>query len=244
MQKRHIQLRNEKEEALFREAVIKGVTVTDPKTGKPDIDPNRFKWPQHKEEALEVINSSAKAGPAISTPITANSVYADLFPADLSASSTSPASQNRDFMNIPPAEDPLLRLLASMIMKGGKRARANRIVARTMLIIHARTRAPALPIVRQAIFALSPSVKMRQATHGTKVVRTPMPLFEKQSIWQGIKWLKVHVEKGIGQLEEKLAREIILLANGTSKLLDNREKLHKEAMVNRYAVRLLFRRNC
>jgi len=123
-----------------------------------------------------------------------------------------------------------------MVMKGGNRARSDKIISQMLLIIHARTRAPALPIVRQAIFAVSPSVKLRGDMHGTKMVYVPIPLYEKQSVRQGVKWLIEQVlESRVGgfKLEERLAREIINIVRGESEVLKKRETAHRTAMVNR-----------
>lgn len=115
------------------------------------------------------------------------------------------------FMNIPPQEDPLLHLLASCIMRRGQRTRASKIVSRTLLHIHAYTRAPALPILRHAIFSIAPAVRTMNHKRSTKMVYKPVPLTEKQSIHRAIEWLlesTKHRRTG-DKLEERLAREII-----------------------------------
>ncbi|KAF5343565.1 hypothetical protein D9758_012955 [Tetrapyrgos nigripes] len=159
---------------------------------------------------------------------------------------TAPKESNAPpVMNIPPQEDPLLHYLASRIMQSGHRARANRIVARTLLNIHAYTRAPPLPILRQAIFKAAPAVRCLNHRIATKQVLKPIPLSEKQSIGRAITWILEEVEgypgskqvrQGGSQLEERLAREIIKIIKGESAVLATKEKVHREAMLNRGSV--------
>ncbi|KAF7301092.1 Ribosomal protein [Mycena indigotica] len=157
-------------------------------------------------------------------------------------------------LNIPPPEDPLLHLLASMIMTHGERAKANRIVSNTLLHIYTLTRAPPLPILRQAVLYASPAVKTMTRTHGAKIVHTPIALSEKQRTHYGISMLLEAAKKRTGRrLEERLAREMVdilqkvhtsIEANQRSGnvswggALDKKMEQHRFAMVNRGGVRI------
>ncbi|KAK0461757.1 ribosomal protein S7 domain-containing protein [Desarmillaria tabescens] len=146
-----------------------------------------------------------------------------------------PDDPKSTFMNIPPPEDPLLEFLATMIMKHGKKAKASKIVSRTLLHIHAYTRAPPLPILREALFAISPlTICLRVKTTALKHIMKPVPLSERRSLRKGISWLLDECKRpGPLSLEERLAREIIEIMNGTSKILGKRDSAHKEAMLNK-----------
>ncbi|KAG1753176.1 ribosomal protein S7 domain-containing protein [Suillus lakei] len=137
-------------------------------------------------------------------------------------------------MLIPPASDPLLHFLASSLLNHGKRARAERIVSRTLLYIHALTRAPPLPILRHALITASPAVKcISQKRSGKNVVR-PAALTEKQRIRAGVHAVLAASKNKSGKtVEERLAREIIAVVNGDSKAITDKELAHKQAMVNR-----------
>ncbi|KAK7049253.1 hypothetical protein VNI00_005854 [Paramarasmius palmivorus] len=176
------------------------------------------------KEALEILSSS---------PDPSSQGYN----AYLAAWSSSKNKSNQPpLMNIPPQEDPLLHYLASRIMRNGNRTRASRTISRTLLHLHAWTRQPPLPILRQAIFALAPAARVASQTHGAKIIQQPMPLSEKKGIYYAVKWLLEEVEgrNGGPTLEERLAREIILLVKGESKALDKKATFHKLAMSNRY----------
>ncbi|KAJ3760622.1 ribosomal protein S7 domain-containing protein [Lentinula raphanica] len=132
-------------------------------------------------------------------------------------------------------QDPLLEYLASRLMNHGHRAKANRIVARTLLNIHAYTRAPPLPILREAIFALAPAVRLLKHRHSTKTIYRPVALSEKQGIWWAVRWLLEECKgrQGGPMVEERLAREIIKIVKGESKTLEKKVEVHRLAMVNR-----------
>jgi small subunit ribosomal protein S7 len=119
-------------------------------------------------------------------------------------------SHHEPLINIPPVEDPLLHFLTSLIMKNGERAKARRIVSRTLLYIFTLTRAPPLPILREAVLLASPAVKTVSQTHGTKVVHVPTALSEKHRTHYGLAWLLAASKARVGRcLEERLAREMV-----------------------------------
>ncbi|KAJ8583217.1 ribosomal protein S7 [Rhizopogon salebrosus TDB-379] len=137
-------------------------------------------------------------------------------------------------MHIPPASDPLLHFLASSLQHHGKRAKAERIVSRTLLYIHALTRAPPLPILRHAFITASPAVKCITHKRAGKNVVRPAALTEKQRVRAGVHAVVAASKNKSGKtLEERLAREIIAVVNGDSKAITDKELAHKHAMVNR-----------
>jgi len=148
------------------------------------------------------------------------------------STSTSPS-----IFNIPPEEDPLLRLLTNMIQTNGNRQKAARITSRTLLHLHAFTRAPPLPILRQAIHAAAPAVKCSTTRLGPKTLIRPNALGEKQRVHIAIDWiLKASSTKSGQTLEERLAREMIAVIKGDSEALKKKELMHKEAFANRSMV--------
>jgi small subunit ribosomal protein S7 len=145
-----------------------------------------------------------------------------------------PPSSRVEILEIPPAEDPLLRYLASALVRHGRRAQANRIAARTLLHIHALTRAPPLPILREALSMAAPAVRCMMHRHGTKIVAKPVALGEKQRMKYSVRWILEASYSKMGKtLEERLAREMVAVIQGGSNALKKKEEVHKFAMVNR-----------
>ncbi|KAI0289962.1 ribosomal protein S7 domain-containing protein [Russula brevipes] len=137
-------------------------------------------------------------------------------------------------LDIPPAEDPLLQFMTNTIMRHGKRQRASRIVSRMLLWVHSLTRAPPLDIVRQAVLLAAPAVRNMSHTNGGKIISRPIALSEKQRTRYALKWILKASGNRPGQtLEERLAREIIAIIQGTSSVLAEKERAHTFAMVNR-----------
>jgi small subunit ribosomal protein S7 len=140
-------------------------------------------------------------------------------------------------LNIPPAEDPLLRYLTSIIQTHGHRVKAARITSRTLLHIHAFTRAPPLRIIREAVAAAAPAVKCLAHRRGTKTVYKPIALGEKQRVRFALQWILKASDSKAGQtLEERLAREFIAVIQGKSTAITRKEEVHQFAMVNRCVV--------
>ena len=174
--------------------------------------------------------ATSTARPAI-TPFMASSSSAST---SLSSSAT---SMQPPVIHIPPAEDPLLHLFTSMVMFDGKRHTATRVVSRMLLHIHAFTKAPPLPILRQAIDTAAPLLRCRQFKRAAKQYVFPMPLSERQRARTAIKWIwEAAKNKGGRHVEERLAREIIAIVKGESEVLKKKSDVHKLAVLHRCVV--------
>lgn len=140
------------------------------------------------------------------------------------------------FLNLPPAEDPLLHYLTSSIMQSGKRHAAQRRVRRTLLHLHAFTRLEPLPLLRKAVDLAAPSVRVITHRNGGKNTSIPVALNEKQRVRYALQAiLKASNSKAGKSLEERLAREVVhVLSNDVNNAaLKKKDALHKFAMVNR-----------
>ena len=159
------------------------------------------------------------------------------------AQATPPAQATRldpSTMVIPPAEDPLLQYLTATVQKHGHRAKAARITSRTLLHLHAFTRSPPLPVLREAILTASPAVRSMIHRQGAKNVAKPVALGEKQRTRFALQWILDASEKRNGRtIEERLARELIAVIQGTSEALKKKEEVHRFAMVNRSVILFL-----
>jgi small subunit ribosomal protein S7 len=159
---------------------------------------------------------------------------ANASPASSPAAYTPPAPAQDTYLAIPPAEDPLLAYLASRLMNNGHRARASRQASRVLLHLHAFTRAPALPILREALHAAAPAVRTISTRRGAKQIFRPVALGEKQRMWYALTWIMdASVNRNGQTVEERVARELIAILQGESSVLKKKEEVHKFAMVNR-----------
>ncbi|KAI0646627.1 ribosomal protein S7 [Trametes meyenii] len=144
------------------------------------------------------------------------------------------AAVNTAAIHIPPAEDPLLHLFTSCVMKHGKRQEAARVTSKMLLHIHAFTKAPPLPILRQAVVTAAPLLRCRQFKRAAKQFVFPMPLNERQRARQAImSILKASNSKGGKHLAERAAREVIAVIKGDSTAIKNKIDVHKLAVLHR-----------
>lgn len=148
------------------------------------------------------------------------------------ASSTQPP-----VIHIPPAEDPLLHLFTSLVMFDGKRQTASRVVTKMLLHIHAFTKAPPLPILRQAVDTAAPLLRCRQFKRAAKQYVFPMPLSERQRARTAIKWIwEAAKTRGGKHVSERLAREVIAIVKGESEVLKKKSDVHKLAVLHRCVI--------
>ncbi|PIL35187.1 hypothetical protein GSI_02977 [Ganoderma sinense ZZ0214-1] len=178
--------------------------------------------------------AAANQVPTISTAGPVTTPFMSGPPSASSSLSNAAASMQAPIIHIPPAEDPLLHLFTSLVMFDGKRQAASRVVTRMLLHIHAFTKAPPLPILRQAIDIAAPLLRCRQFKRAAKQYVFPMPLSERQRTTTAIRWIwEAAKTRGGRHVEERLAREIIAIVKGESEVLKKKSDVHKLAVLHR-----------
>jgi small subunit ribosomal protein S7 len=159
-------------------------------------------------------------------------------PTAVTPASLTPKAASK-ILSIPPPEDPLLQLVVSLLQDGGKRHQASKQVTTALQHIHAMTRAPPLPILREAVLKASPAIRCKTIKWSTKRIIIPIPLSERQRTRTGVKWLLEASKRGMGKtFEERFAREIISVFNSvegqpTGGGMKLKHSVHQEALVNR-----------
>lgn len=139
-------------------------------------------------------------------------------------------------VNIPPADDPLLAYLTSFLQHHGQKQKAARITSRVLLHLHAFTRAPPLPILREAVLAASPALRIVNIKKSMKVMAHPIALSEKQRTRMALKWLVDASDSRPEQtLAERLAREMIdvVKLDEDNAVIKKKAQLHKFAILHR-----------
>lgn len=166
------------------------------------------------------------------------SVIQDLFGPKKPQEADPPLKLNK--IEVPLPQDPLLDFFSSQLMNHGKRARAERCASEILLHINALTRASPVPILRQAVLLASPAVKVVTHKSSAKAVPKPFALNERQRTKMAISWILDASEKRQGYTRaERIARECVGIIQKSSKVLENKENLHKAAMVSRWVAFIL-----
>ncbi|KAF9447172.1 ribosomal protein S7 [Macrolepiota fuliginosa MF-IS2] len=135
---------------------------------------------------------------------------------------------------MPPAQDPLLEFFASRMMERGHRARAEKSTSEVLLHIYALTKAPPLPILREAVDLTAPAIRLMRHKTGGKIVVKPVALNERQRTKKAIDWILEASKSRVGYTRgERVARECVRIIQGQSSALEKKETEHKLAMVSR-----------
>ncbi|EPY52750.1 ribosomal protein subunit S7 [Schizosaccharomyces cryophilus OY26] len=145
-----------------------------------------------------------------------------------------PANPVEEIINRPFQVDPAVQHLVNMIMRDGKKTKAEKIVATALTIVQKEKGKNPVVLLRQALADISPIMKLITAKRFNKGVEFPIPLKEKQRRRIAIKWVldssKSHSSK---RLSERLAKEIVAILDNTSSCFKKRDHLHKMCLVNR-----------
>ncbi|KAI0341286.1 ribosomal protein S7 [Trametopsis cervina] len=157
---------------------------------------------------------------------------------DTTVPATIPLSSKQPLTLIPPAQDPLLSYFSNVIMRDGKRGQADETVTKMLELIHTMTRAPPLPILREAVLAASPIVRCISQRKSVKVTQLPIALSERNRTAYGVRWiLWASAARPEKTFEGRLAREVVGVLQGDSRALAKKTEMHRVAMVNRANIR-------
>ncbi|KAJ1302107.1 hypothetical protein OPQ81_000938 [Rhizoctonia solani] len=194
--------------------------------------------------AATTTSATPAASPTASSPLPATSPFAERFAAEkYEKPPVTPFSHPESLSptplptgtQLPPIADPLLDFTASLIQKHGERTKAARTVALVLEHIHILTGgAPPLPIYREAIRLVSPSVKVVTQKRRAKNLPTPRPLTERQRTRAGIlAILNASDKRPEKHIWERVARECVNVLRGESDAIKKLEEVHRFAMANR-----------
>lgn len=144
-------------------------------------------------------------------------------------------------LKIPGKEDALLSHLTNLIMRSGKKARAEKIVHNALYIVYLKTRQDPVALLYDTVNRLAPVVTTRvKRTGHAKNYTVPVALRKRQSENFALKWIIEGSEKKRSpDFSVRLAEEIISAYEGKSSGYDKRSQMHKAAMTNRSYVFLI-----
>lgn len=137
---------------------------------------------------------------------------------------------------IPPPSEPLLGYLTNLIMKDGKKARAQSHLNKTLTEIKTLTANTTEPVslLRNAITMAAPSFRLSSSKRNNKVLHTPLALDERQRIRVAFNALiKASDKRNEKFLHQRLAREVLAILEQQSDVLKRKEEIHKNGAINR-----------
>lgn len=137
---------------------------------------------------------------------------------------------------IPPSSEPLLGYLSNLIMRDGKKARAESHLNKTLTEMRSLTANSTEPVslLRNAIAMAAPSFRLSSSKRNNKVLHTPLALNERQRIRLGFNALiKASDKRNEKFLHHRLAREVLAILEQQSDVLKRKEEIHKSGAINR-----------
>lgn len=136
---------------------------------------------------------------------------------------------------IPPREDPVVKALTNMIMRDGRKAKAEKVVQRALYMVYLRTRQNPVQLLTTTLDKLAPVVTTRVEKTGfakNKVV--PVPLTKKQRNRMAITWiLDGASKKKSNDGAVRLAEEIVAAYEGKLLGYEKLAQMHRTAMQQR-----------
>lgn len=125
--------------------------------------------------------------------------------------------------------------MVNIILRDGKKARAQRMVLDSLKILEKKEDiTDAKAMLYDAIERAAPLLAIRATKRHAKVIHVPTPLRINQRRHRAVKWiLEAARKRPEKSLEERLAGELYDIHKGTSSVLERRAQVHKQALANR-----------
>lgn len=135
----------------------------------------------------------------------------------------------------PVYDSELVARFINRMMKGGKKAVAEKVFYQAMEIVEQKTGKPAMEVFEQAIENVAPQVEVRPRRVGGQTYQVPMEVRAERRRSLAIRWIVTSLQrkKSGRPAHERLAQEIIDAYNKTGGAYKKREDTHRMAEANR-----------
>nr|QKY65116.1 plastid 30S ribosomal protein S7 [Passiflora pittieri]QKY65132.1 30S ribosomal protein S7 [Passiflora pittieri] len=144
------------------------------------------------------------------------------------------ATGNKPAQSDPVYRNRLVNLFVNRILKNGKKSLAYFIIYQALKRIQQKTGSNPLPVLREAVLAVAPDVKVKPTRVGGTIQQVPMELGLVEGRTLAIRWLLTAARKRQGRsMVIKLSSEIMDAVKGTGEAIRRKEATHKTAEANR-----------
>ena len=134
----------------------------------------------------------------------------------------------------PKFNDRMVAKFMNVIMLGGKKSTAERILYGSFDVIASRFKEDPLEVFRKAIDSVKPKLEVKSRRVGGSTYQVPVDVRPDRSQALGMRWLVAYArERGEKTMVEKLAGEILDASNGRGNACKKREDVHKMAEANK-----------
>ena len=134
----------------------------------------------------------------------------------------------------PKYQDRMVTKFSNILMIGGKRATAEKIVYGVFDIIESRYKEDPVEVFRKALDAVKPKVEVKSRRVGGATYQVPVEVRAERRMALAMRWLVSYSRaRGEKKMVERLAAELKEAAEGRGNAVKKREDVHKMADANK-----------
>lgn len=128
----------------------------------------------------------------------------------------------------------LVAKLINKVMIGGKKSKAEKIVYEALRIASEQLNEDPIAILTKAIENTKPLVETRSRRIGGAVYQIPVEVPERRALALALRWIVNGArDRGAGEMEKKLAAELVDAYKGQGYAAKRREEIHRMAEANK-----------
>lgn len=141
---------------------------------------------------------------------------------------------------IPKREDKTLQHVTNMIMRHGKKERAQKILSRALYIVFCQTRKDPVKVLEESLDVLAPLMLVKTFKTGVaKATVVPVPLNQRQRFRVAWKWIvESSAKRSSSDFAVRLGEELVAVYKGNSSGFEKRDSIHKTAIAHRAYINL------
>ena len=131
-------------------------------------------------------------------------------------------------------KDKLVAKFANILMSGGKKSTAEKILYGAFDIIEERYREAPIEVFRRALDAVKPKVEVKSRRVGGATYQVPVEVRNDRRTSLAMRWLVSYSRaRGEKSMTERLAAELMEASQGRGNAVKKREDTHKMADANK-----------
>ena len=141
---------------------------------------------------------------------------------------------------LPQRTDPVIQQCTNMIMRDGKKQRAERHISRALYLAYLQTRQDPVELLKKCLDDLAPLMVVKTFSTGVaKANVVPVPLSNRQRMRIAWKWIvDASSARASSDFAVRLGEEIVAVSKGTGSAFDKRDQIHKTAIAHRAYIKL------
>lgn len=141
---------------------------------------------------------------------------------------------------MPQLKDPTVQHVTNMIMRHGKKDRAQKIISRALYFLHCKTRKDPVELLKKALDDMAPLIMVKTFNTGVaKAAVIPVPLSQRQRNRIAWKWIVEGANKRVSNdFAVRLGEELVAVYEGKSSGFEKRDQMHKTAIAHRSYIQL------